>query len=242
MQSLVLTIAGSDSSAGAGIQADLATFARFGVRGATAITAITAQNDGGVIAWSAVDPVLVRAQIDAIDHVDAVKSGMLANPAIVATVAEAIAERRLRPYVLDPVTVAGTGHALAHGDLTPLIIKCLVPLADLVTPNLGEAAALLGSPVRDAEAMARELVARGARAVLVKGGHLESDDVVDVLCDEKGVRQFRRARVRVKTHGTGCRLSAGIAANLALGESLDTAVERAGDFVHELISGLRSGE
>ncbi|HXB26367.1 MAG TPA: bifunctional hydroxymethylpyrimidine kinase/phosphomethylpyrimidine kinase [Gemmatimonadaceae bacterium] len=242
MQSLVLTIAGSDSSAGAGIQADLATFARFGVRGATAITAITAQNDGGVIAWSAVDPVLVRAQIDAIDHVDAVKSGMLANPAIVATVAEAIAERRLRPYVLDPVTVAGTGHALAHGDLTPLILKCLVPLADLVTPNLGEAAALLGSPVRDAEAMARELVARGARAVLVKGGHLDGDDVVDVLCDENGVRQFRRTRVRVKTHGTGCRLSAGIAANLALGESLDTAVERAGDFVHELISGLRSGE
>jgi hydroxymethylpyrimidine/phosphomethylpyrimidine kinase len=242
MQSLVLTIAGSDSSAGAGIQADLATFARFGVRGATAITAITAQNDGGVIAWSAVDPVLVRAQIDAIDHVDAVKSGMLANPAIVATVAEAIAERRLRPYVLDPVTVAGTGHALAHGDLTPLILKCLVPLADLVTPNLGEAAALLGSPVRDAEAMARELVARGARAVLVKGGHLDGDDVVDVLCDENGVRQFRRTRVRVKTHGTGCRLSAGIAANLALGESLDTAVERAGDFVHEIISGLRSGE
>ena len=242
MQSLVLTIAGSDSSAGAGIQADLATFARFGVRGATAITAITAQNDGGVIAWSAVDPVLVRAQIDAIDHVDAVKSGMLANPAIVATVAEAIAERRLRPYVLDPVTVAGTGHALAHGDLTPLILKCLVPLADLVTPNLGEAAALLGSPVRDAEAMARELVARGARAVLVKGGHLDGDDVVDVLCDENGIRRFRRPRIRVKTHATGCRLSAGIAANLALGESLDTAVERAGDFVHELISGLRSGE
>jgi hydroxymethylpyrimidine/phosphomethylpyrimidine kinase len=242
MQSLVLTIAGSDSSAGAGIQADLATFARFGVRGATAITAITAQNDGGVIAWSAVDPVLVRAQIDAIDHVDAVKSGMLANAAIVATVAEAIAERRLRPYVLDPVTVAGTGHALAHGDLTPLILKCLVPLADLVTPNLGEAAALLGSPVRDAESMARELVARGARAVLVKGGHLDGDDVVDVLCDENGVRRFRRTRIRVKTHGTGCRLSAGIAANLALGESLDTAVERAGDFVHEFISGLRNGE
>ncbi|HTA74206.1 MAG TPA: bifunctional hydroxymethylpyrimidine kinase/phosphomethylpyrimidine kinase [Gemmatimonadaceae bacterium] len=242
MQSLVLTIAGSDSSAGAGIQADLATFARFGVRGATAITAITAQNDGGVIAWSAVDPILVRAQIDAIDRVDAVKSGMLANAAIVATVAEAIAERRLRPYVLDPVTVAGTGHALAHGDLTPLILKCLVPLADLVTPNLGEAAALLGSPVRDADSMARELVARGARAVLVKGGHRDGDDVVDVLCDENGVRQFRRTRVRVKTHGTGCRLSAGIAANLALGKSLDTAVEVAGDFVHELISGLRNGE
>jgi hydroxymethylpyrimidine/phosphomethylpyrimidine kinase len=242
MRSLVLTIAGSDSSAGAGIQADLATFARFGVRGATAITAITAQNDGGVIAWSAVDPVLVRAQIDAIDRVDAVKSGMLANAAIVATVAEAIAERRLRPYVLDPVTVAGTGHVLAHGDLTPLILKCLVPLSDLVTPNLGEAAALLGSPVRDADSMARELVARGARAVLVKGGHLDGDDVVDVLCDENGVRQFRRTRIRVKTHGTGCRLSAAIAANLALGKSLDTAVEVAGDFVHELISGLRNGE
>jgi hydroxymethylpyrimidine/phosphomethylpyrimidine kinase len=240
MQSLVLTIAGSDSSAGAGIQADLATFARFGVRGATAITAITAQNDGGVIAWSAVDP--VRAQIDATDHVDAVKSGMLANAAIVATVAEAITERSLRPYVLDPVTVAGTGHALAHGNLTPVILKYLVPLADLVTPNLGEAAALLGSPVRDADSMARELVARGARAVLVKGGHLDGDDVVDVLCDENGIRRFRRPRIRVKTHGTGCRLSAGIAANLALGKPLDTAVAMAGDFVHELISALRNGE
>jgi hydroxymethylpyrimidine/phosphomethylpyrimidine kinase len=242
MQSLVLTIAGSDSSAGAGIQADLATFARFGVRGATAITAITAQNDGGVIAWSAVDPVLVRAQIDATDRMDAVKSGMLANAAIVATVAEAIAERRLRPYVLDPVTVAGTGQALAQGDLTPLILKCLVPLADLVTPNLGEAAALLGSPVRDAHSMARELVARGARAVLVKGGHLDGEHVVDVLCDQNGVRQFRRPRIRVKTHGTGCRLSAAIAANLALGQPLDAAVQTAGDFVHEFISALRNGE
>jgi hydroxymethylpyrimidine/phosphomethylpyrimidine kinase len=242
MQPLVLTIAGSDSSGGAGIQADLATFARFGVHGATALTAITAQNNEGVIAWSAVDPVLVRAQIDAVDRVSAVKSGMLANAAIVATVAEAIAERGLRPYVLDPVTVAGTGHALATGDLTPVIIKCLLPLADLVTPNLGEAAALLGSPVGRTDAMARELVERGARAVLVKGGHTDGDDVVDVLCDKSGVRYFRRPRIRVKTHGTGCRLSAAIAASLALGASLDAAVEAAGDFVHDFIAGLQIGE
>ena len=245
MQPLVLTIAGSDSSAGAGIQADLATFARFGVRGATAITAITAQNERGVIAWSAVDPGLVRAQIDAIDQVGAVKTGMLANAAIVATVAEAIVERGLRPYVLDPVTLAGTGHALAEGDLRPLILERLLPLADLVTPNLGEAEALTGAPVRDTDDMARAaraLTERGARAVLVKGGHLGGDTATDVLYDRAaGVRLFARARVNVKTHGTGCRLSAAIAAGLALGASLDAAVEAAGDFVHELIAGQRSG-
>src|SRR5579859_6386526 len=128
MHPIVLTIAGSDSSAGAGIQADLATFAKVGVRGATAVTAITAQNERGVIAWSAVDADLVRAQIEAAEHVDAVKTGMLANAAIVAVVAEAIARRGLRPYVLDPVTISGTGHALAEGDLTPLIVDRLLPL------------------------------------------------------------------------------------------------------------------
>ena len=242
MRPLVLTIAGSDSSAGAGIQADLATFARFGVRGATAITAITAQNDSGVIAWSAVDPVLVRAQIDAIDQPSAIKTGMLANAAIVATVAEAIAERGLRPYVLDPVTMAGTGHALAHGDLTSLILDRLVPLADLITPNLGEAAALTGAPVcniGDMARAARSLIERGARAVLVKGGHLDGDRATDVLYDRAGgVRYFERERLSVKTHGTGCRLSAAVAASLALGTSLDAAVGAAGDFVHEFIAGL----
>lgn len=242
MQPLVLTIAGSDSSAGAGIQADLATFARFGVRGATAITAITAQNDEGVIAWAAVDPVLVRAQIDSIDRAGAVKTGMLANSAIVAVVAEAIAERRLGAYVLDPVTVSGTGHALAMGDLTPLILERLLPLADLVTPNLGEAEALTGAPVRSIEDMALAALALtelGARAALVKGGHLDDATIAtDVLYDSaRGVRYFSRARVKAKTHGTGCRLSAAIAANLALGASLDAAVEAAGDFVHEFICG-----
>ena len=248
MQPIVLSIAGSDSSAGAGIQADLATFARFGVRGATAITAITAQNEQGVIAWAAVDPVLVRAQIDATDRSGAVKTGMLANATIVATVAEAIAEGRLGAYVLDPVTVSGTGHALAQGDLTGLILERLLPLADIVTPNLGEAEALTGATVRDIEDMARAaraLTDLGARAALVKGGHLGDDStmVADVLYDSAGgIRYFRRPRVRARTHGTGCRLSAGIAANLALGASLDAAVEAAGDFVHEFISGLRNGE
>ena len=238
MRSIVLTIAGSDSSAGAGIQADLATFARFGVRGATAITAITAQNERGVIAWAAVEAGLVRAQIDAIDGVQAVKTGMLANAAIVETVAEAIAQRGIRLYVLDPVTIAGTGHALASGDLVPVIVEHLVPLADLVTPNLGEAAALLGSPVRDTASMARDLFQRFGRAFLVKGGHVGGDTATDVLCDSDGVRYFRRPRVNVRTHGTGCRLSAAIAANLALGASLDSAVQTAGDFVHEFIAGL----
>jgi hydroxymethylpyrimidine/phosphomethylpyrimidine kinase len=245
MQPIVLSIAGSDSSAGAGIQADLATFARFGVRGATAITAITAQNEQGVIAWAAVDPVLVRAQIDAIDRSGAVKTGMLANATIVATVAEAIAEGRHGAYVLDPVTVSGTGHALAQGDLMALILERLLPLADIVTPNLGEAEALTGATVRDIDDMARAaraLMDLGARAALVTGGHLSGDTVTDVLCDKDGIRYFRRDRIRVRTHGTGCRLSAGIAANLALGASLDAAVEAAGDFVHEFIAGLRNGE
>jgi hydroxymethylpyrimidine/phosphomethylpyrimidine kinase len=245
MHPIVLTIAGSDSSAGAGIQADLATFARFGVRGATAITAITAQNERGVIAWSAVEPGLVRAQIEASHHVSAVKTGMLANAAIVEAVAEAIARRGLRPYVLDPVTIAGSGHALADGDLTPLILERLLPLADLVTPNLGEAGALTGAPVRTIDDMALAALAltqRGARAALVKGGHLDGDIVTDVLCDKGGVRYFRRARVKVKTHGTGCRLSAAIAANLALGASLDAAVETAGQFVHDFIAGLQTAE
>jgi hydroxymethylpyrimidine/phosphomethylpyrimidine kinase len=248
MQPLVLTIAGSDSSAGAGIQADLATFARFGVRGASAVTAITAQNERGVIAWAAVDPVLVRAQIDAIDRPGAVKTGMLANAAIVAAVAEAIAERRLGTYVLDPVTVSGTGDALAQGDLTQLILDQLLPLADLVTANLGEAEALTGAAVRDIDDMARAaraLTALGARAALVKGGHLGGDSTIatDVLYDRAGgIRYFRRPRVHVRTHGTGCRLSAAAAASLALGASLDAAVEAAGDFVHEFIAGLRNAE
>ncbi len=242
-QVAVLTIAGSDSGGGAGIQADLATFATFGVRGTTAITAVTAQNSRGVLAWAAVDPALVRAQIDAVaegERPRAVKSGMLANAAIVATVAEALAEHALGPYVLDPVTVSGTGHTLAEGDLGPLILERLVPLADLVTPNLAEAEALTGAPVRDVESMARAagaLMARGAKAALVKGGHLEGDIAVDVLRDAKGIRYFERARIRVRTHGTGCRLSAAIAAGLALGASLDAAVEAAGDFVHGVIAG-----
>jgi hydroxymethylpyrimidine/phosphomethylpyrimidine kinase len=242
MQVTVLTIAGSDSGGGAGIQADLATFAHFGVRGTTAITAITAQNARGVRAWSAVDPALVRAQIDAVAEGEApraVKSGMLANAAIVATVADALSAHALGPYVLDPVTVAGTGQALADGDLMPAILARLVPLADLVTPNLAEAEALTGEPVRDVESMARAaraLIQQGARAALVKGGHLDGDVAVDVLCDANGVRYFERARVRVKTHGTGCRLSAAIAAGLALGAPLDAAVEAAGDFVHRIIA------
>jgi hydroxymethylpyrimidine/phosphomethylpyrimidine kinase len=242
-QVTVLTIAGSDSGGGAGIQADLATFARFGVRGTTAITAVTAQNSRGVLAWSAVDPALVRAQIDAVADGEApraVKSGMLAHAAIVAIVAEALAQHALGPYVLDPVTVAGTGHALAEGDLGPIILQRLVPLADLVTPNLGEAEALTGAPVRDVESMARAahvLIEHGAKAVLVKGGHLEGDIAVDVLCDVKGVKYFERSRIRTRTHGTGCRLSAAIAAGLALGAPLDAAVEAAGDFVHGVIAG-----
>jgi hydroxymethylpyrimidine/phosphomethylpyrimidine kinase len=242
MQVAVLSIAGSDSGGGAGIQADLATFAKFGVRGTTAITAITAQNSRGVRAWTAVDPALVREQIEAVAEGEsprAVKSGMLANAAIVAVVAEAIARHALGPYVLDPVTVAGTGQALASGDLTPAILACLVPLADLVTPNLAEAEALTGEPVRDLDDMARAaraLIHKGARAALVKGGHLTGDIAIDVLCTGDTIQYFERPRLNVRTHGTGCRLSAAIAASLALGAPMDAAVEAAGDFVHSVIA------
>ena len=249
---IALTIAGSDSGGGAGIQADLKTFQRFGIFGTSAITAITAQNTRGVSRWEPVSADLVRAQIDAIAEdlmPAAVKTGMLANTAIASIVAASIRDHAFRNYVLDPVMVATSGDTLLERDAIDVIRSELIPQASLVTPNLHEAAILTGEKIEDEDGMARaaETIVRemGAQAVLIKGGHLDAGDrVVDILYDGD-VRAFRGKRIETtNTHGTGCTLSAAIAAQLANGESMHAAVRRAIDYVHNAIAtapGLGSG-
>ena len=249
---IALTIAGSDSGGGAGIQADLKTFQRFGVFGTSAITAITAQNTRGVSSWDAVSPELVRAQIDAVAEdlfPSAFKTGMLASAAVVSIVAAAIRDHSLQNYVLDPVMVATSGDVLFEPDAIEVIRRELVPRAALVTPNLHEAAILTGEKIDDEDSMARaaEILVNdmGAQAALIKGGHLDSGKrVVDVLYDGD-IRTFRGQRLdTTNTHGTGCTLSAAITAQLAKGESLHAAVRRAIDYVHNAIAsapGLGSG-
>jgi hydroxymethylpyrimidine/phosphomethylpyrimidine kinase len=248
---IALTVAGSDSGGGAGIQADLKTFHRFGVFGTSVVTAVTAQNTRGVFAWTAVAPELVAAQIDAVAtdlRPAAVKSGMLADRAIIEAVAGALRRHALAPYVLDPVMVATSGDALSHDGVAPAITNMLLPLAALVTPNLDEAERLTGREVRDVDAMAdaaRALVAAGAGAALVKGGHLANDDLADVFFDGRDLRVFRAPRIdSTSTHGTGCALSAAITAQLALGHALPAAVESAIGFVRAAIAsapGLGAG-
>jgi hydroxymethylpyrimidine/phosphomethylpyrimidine kinase len=241
---IALTIAGSDSGGGAGIQADLKTFHQFGVFGTSVITAVTAQNTIGVRAWEALPAALVAQQLDALaDDLPprAVKSGMLGSAGVVEAVASGIARRGLRNYVLDPVMVATSGDRLLDRDAEYLIARRLVPLATLVTPNLDEAAILLeGEAVRsaaDMERAGRALVKLGARAALVKGGHLPGAEVVDVLVSDGTVRRFTHPRIdTTSTHGTGCTLSAAIAAGLAHGRPLEGAVEDALDFVHRAIA------
>src|SRR5213592_400917 len=240
---IALTIAGSDSGGGAGIQADLKTFHQFGVFGTCVITAVTAQNTVGVRSWEPVPVALVARQLDALaDDLPpaAVKSGMLGSAALVDAVADGIARRRLPHYVLDPVMVATSGDRLLDRDAERLIVRRLVPLAALVTPNLDEAAVLVGGSDRgpdDMERAGRALVQLGARAALVKGGHLAGDVVVDLLIADGIARRFTRPRLETtSTHGTGCTLSAAVAAGLALGRPLERAVEDALDFVHRAIA------
>jgi len=235
---IALTIAGSDSGGGAGIQADLKTFHAFGVFGTSAITAITVQNTLGVSGVEAVSTDVVRAQIRAVAEdlrPAAVKSGMLATAELVRAVAESLREHHLAPYVLDPVMVASSGHRLLDEDAEQTILAELVPLAALVTPNLDEAAILTGAPVRNYEEMKRAalgLVERGAQAALLKGGHLEAEELVDVLFDGERWYEWRRPKLATRhTHGTGCTLSAAIAAGLAQGRPLAEAVDDALDFV-----------
>jgi hydroxymethylpyrimidine/phosphomethylpyrimidine kinase len=240
---IALTIAGSDSGGGAGIQADLKTFHRFGVFGTSAITAVTAQNTLGVADWVALDAAFVRNQIDQV-VMDlppvAFKAGMLATAAIASTVASAIRESGLRRFVLDPVMVATSGDPLLDAAAISAIRDELVPMADLVTPNLDEVAVLLGRRPRDEHEMcaAAERIVNdlGGRAALVKGGHLDGPEVVDVLYDGATTTVFRRARIKTtSTHGTGCTLSAAITARLALGGPLVDAVTTGLEFVHRAI-------
>ena len=240
---IALTIAGSDSGGGAGVQADLKTFHQFGVFGTSVITAVTAQNTVGVRAWQPLPTALVTQQIDALADdlpAAAVKSGMLGSAELVETVAAGIAGRRLPNYVLDPVMIATSGDRLLNVDAERLIARRLVPLARLVTPNLAEAAILVGTDVRnpaDMERAGRALVQLGANAALMKGGHLAGDEIVDVLVSDGTVRRFTRARLdTTSTHGTGCTLSAAITAGLAHGRPLERAVEDALDFVQRAMA------
>src|SRR5688500_4935504 len=238
-----LTIAGSDSGGGAGIQADLKTFAAHGVFGTSAITAVTAQNTLGVSAVHVLPPAMVRAQIDAVITdlgADAIKIGMLATADIVRTVAEAIDAHALRPVVLDPVMVAKGGSRLLAADAVDAIRSLLLRRCAIVTPNLAEAEVLTGAEVRDEAGMdraARALVAAGAGAALVQGGHLEGDRVIDVLWIGETRHVFEGERIdTVHTHGTGCTLASAIAARLALGEPLGGAVEEAIAYVRRAIA------
>lgn len=232
-----LTIAGSDSGAGAGIQADLKTFAALGVYGTSAITAITAQNTVSVTAVLALTPRLVAAQIDAVigdigSH--ALKTGMLANAAIIDIVSQKIREHRLKNIVVDPVMVATSGDLLIKKNAVATLRKRLLPLATIVTPNIPEAEELTGMKLRsanDIEKTAQMIVEMGASCVVIKGGH-RSGPAADLFYDGKRFTVLKAPRIRTKnTHGTGCTFSAAIAAYLARGEKLDHAVALAKQFI-----------
>jgi hydroxymethylpyrimidine/phosphomethylpyrimidine kinase len=239
----VLSIAGSDSGGGAGIQADLKTFAALGCFGMTAITAITAQNTCGVRAIHGVPPEVLRDQIDAVVEdigVDAVKVGMLHSPDIVRTVAQAIDRHGLQRVVFDPVMVATSGAKLIDDPAIAVLVAEMFPRAMLITPNLDEAALLVGRPLTSPQDMAlaaAELIGRGARAVLLKGGHLAGDTVTDLLLEPGCPPLWMRApRIHTpNTHGTGCTLSSAIAAHLGLGATLPEAVQQARAFVRQAL-------
>ena len=232
-----LTIAGSDSGGGAGIQADLKTFAALGVYGTSAITAVTAQNTIGVTQVLALHPTLVGAQIDAImDDIGAhaLKTGMLANAGIIEMVVNKIRQHRLKNLVVDPVMVATSGDLLIKRNAVAVLRSQLIPLAAVVTPNIPEAEELTGMRLRgdqDIAAAARLIVAMGAKAVVIKGGHLKGP-AIDLFFDGKKFIALKAPRVRTKnTHGTGCTFSAAVAAYLAQGKNLESAVRAAKKYI-----------
>jgi hydroxymethylpyrimidine/phosphomethylpyrimidine kinase len=250
---IALTVAGSDSGGGAGVQADLKTFQQFGVFGTSVIVALTAQNTLGVRAVDPVSEAMVAAQLTALAEdlpPAALKTGMLAEAGIVRLVAKAIRENGWQPLVLDPVMVSTSGHRLLTTEAEDVIRDNLLPLAALVTPNLEEAAMLTGRVVHDIPTMERAgetLLRFGAAAALVKGGHLTGGGgtLTDVLVTPEGVLHFTHPRLDTSsTHGTGCTLSAAATAGLALGRPLEAAVADALDFVHRAMArapGLGAG-
>jgi hydroxymethylpyrimidine/phosphomethylpyrimidine kinase len=249
---VALTIAGSDSGGGAGIQADLKTFEAHGVWGTSAVTGITAQNTLGVRDALVVPPDLVRAQIDAVAEdigVAAAKTGMLGSAGVIEAVAAAVADRAITPLVVDPVLVTSHGELLLERDAVAVLRAVLLPLATLITPNLPEAEALLGRPIPDVDAMpdaAAELAGFGAAAVLLKGGHLRGERSPDLLYRAPAAGPDRTtARIEWldgprlpgrNTHGTGCTLSAAVCASMALGAALEDACRSAKQFVTRAIA------
>lgn len=239
---VAMTIAGSDSGGGAGIQADLKTFHAFGVFGTSAITAITAQNTLGVTAIQKISPEVVVAQIRAVAEdlfPAAVKTGMLADAAIIDAVAAALRELDLAHLVIDPVMVAKSGDRLLEEDAIGVLTGSLLPLAEVVTPNLPEAEILSGRAVENVAGMraaAERIVELGAQSVLLKGGHLPGEQVVDVYFDGQDWREWTDSRLETThTHGTGCTLSAAICAGLALGKIRERAVSTAREFTRQAI-------
>ncbi|HEX2235173.1 MAG TPA: bifunctional hydroxymethylpyrimidine kinase/phosphomethylpyrimidine kinase [Actinomycetota bacterium] len=233
-----LTIAGSDSGGGAGVQADLKVFFALGCHGTSAITALTAQNTVAVNGVHEVPTEFVVAQIEAVVDdlgVDAAKTGMLASAPIIDAVAKAVEAHGLEALVVDPVMVSKSGDRLLAEDAIEALRDRLLPLARVMTPNLHEASLLVGESIRsldDMRAAARSLHGRGTRAVLVKGGHLEGDEAVDVFFDGEELVELRSERFDTgDTHGTGCALAAAITARLALGDATLPAVRFAKDFV-----------
>ena len=241
---IALTIAGSDSSAGAGIQADLKTFAAFGVYGASVITALTAQNTLGVRAIHAVPAEFVTEQLDAVFSdldVKAVKIGMVAQRAVIDAIIMGLDRWSPKYIVLDPVMVATSGDRLLAPDAVEALRTKLIPRARIVTPNLPEAAVLLNEAVAETEAdierQGRLLLAMGCKAVLIKGGHGQGAESVDYLVSADAVVAFRSPRIATKnTHGTGCSLSSAIAAGLAKGDDLQNAVGKAKTYVSAAIA------
>ncbi len=239
--STALTIAGSDSGGGAGIQADLKTFTVLGVYGASILTALTAQNTVGVQKVCVVPTDFVSAQFNSVCsdvRIGAAKTGMLADANLIETVATNIEEHGIQPLVVDPVMVAKSGDRLLEESAKNALIKRILPLANVLTPNLGEAEEITDMTVRTPNAMkeaAKRIIDLGPKSVLIKGGHLE-EDAVDIFYDGSAFTPFHSPRIETpNTHGTGCTLSAAIAANLAKGESLAEAILKSKQFITEAI-------
>lgn len=239
----VLSIAGSDSGGGAGIQADLKTISALGCFGMTAITALTAQNTTGVSAIHAPPPAFLRQQLEAVLSdigCHAVKIGMLHSPEIIATVADALDQFGLQQVVLDPVMVATSGAKLIQDDAIQALRTQLFPRASVITPNLDEAALLVGHALRtpaDMKDAAHALIEQGARSALIKGGHLDGEQVSDLWLSAEGeARWWHAPRIATpNTHGTGCTLSSAIACYLALGHALPEAIEQAHRYVRQAL-------
>lgn len=242
-----LTIAGSDSGGGAGIQADLKTFGALGVFGMSVLTALTAQNTVGVTGVHEVPPDFVAAQIDAVMSdlgTDAVKTGMLSNAAIIEVVAERLRHYAVPALVVDPVMVAKSGDALLRADACTALVEALLPLATIVTPNLPEAGVLTGSAVTgpvEMHAAAKRIHDLGPSWVLIKGGHLPGDQIVDLLYDGRDFLEFAGDRIDTpNTHGTGCTLASAIAAGLAQGSDVPEAVRRGRDYLQHVLQVSRN--